>query len=192
MPNFGRQTDFFVESGSLEASDQKVPEFIRLLTSHQARLRAFAFSLIPHWADAEEVLQEASLVMFRKFDQFQVGTNFFSWACKVIHLTAKDFRKRQARHKVRFGDAFLEAVAQQTIEMEEELGERERLLSDCVAQLKAKHRQMLQLRYEQGRKIEEIASILGSTAKAIYQALSRVHKALLECVERRLAAARSV
>lgn len=47
---------------------------------------------------------------------------------------------------------------------------------------------MLHLRYQEGFSIERVALALGSTAAAIYQALSRVHKALFECVERKLLA----
>jgi len=167
---------------------EDVSQFIKLLTSHQVRLRAFALSLIPHWADAEEVIQEANLVMWQKFDQFKLGTSFFSWACRIIHLTAKDFRKRQARSKIRFGEEFMDLVADQTIQLEHELAEREELLNNCISKLKDKHREMLHLRYQQGLSVDRLAATLGSTAKAVYQALSRVHKALFECVERRLAA----
>jgi len=45
------------------ADNVNVPEFIRLFTSHEARLSALALSLIPNWADAEEVLQQSNLIM---------------------------------------------------------------------------------------------------------------------------------
>lgn len=163
-----------------------VAEFIKLYTSHELRLRAFAFSLVPHWADAEEVLQASSLVLWQKFDRFIPGTNFFAWACKVVSLTAKDFRKRQRRERAHFGDTFFELVATETEHSEERLAERERQLAVCVSKLKPRHRQMLHLRYQQGQSVDEVASGFGLTAKAIYQALSRVHKALFDCVERSL------
>jgi len=165
-----------------------VPEFIRLFTSHEPRLRAFAFSLIPHWADAEEVLQDANLIMFKKFDQFQLGTSFFSWACKIIHLKAKDFRQRQGREKLRFGDEFLGLVAQEIAELETDLAERERVLSACVSRLKEKHRQMLHLRYQRQMKMDEVAAALGVSVGATYKALERAYKSLSECIERRLTA----
>ena len=169
---------------------QDVTEFIRLLTSHEVRLRAFALSLVPHWDDAEEVLQEAHVVMWRKFEQFRTGTSFFSWACKIVHLTAKDYRKRLGRSKIIFGDEFLEMVAEETESLESELALREKILDQCISKLKDKHRQMLHLKYQQGETVERIAAALGSTTRAIYQALSRVHKALFDCVERGLASYR--
>jgi RNA polymerase sigma-70 factor, ECF subfamily len=163
-----------------------VSEFIRLYTSHELRLRAFAFSLVPHWADAEEVLQAASVVLWQKFDRFEPGTNFFAWACRVVQLTAKDFRKRQRRERAHFGDTFFELVAEETERSEERLAERERQLACCMSKLKPRHRQMLHLRYQQGQTVEEVATTFGLSAKGIYQALSRVHKALFDCVERAL------
>jgi RNA polymerase sigma-70 factor (ECF subfamily) len=169
------------------SEQNKVSQFIQLMNSHQVRLRGFALSLIPHWADAEEVLQEASLIMWTKFDQFEIGTSFFSWACRIIHIRAKELRRRQARSKIRFTDEFLELISDRTIQLEQQLAEREELLNDCVSKLKQKHREMLRLRYQQGLSVERLAETAGSSAKAVYQALSRIHKALFECVERRLA-----
>jgi RNA polymerase sigma-70 factor, ECF subfamily len=164
----------------------KVTDFIKILTAYEVRLRAFALSIIPHWADAEEVLQESHLVMWRKFEQFEPGTNFFAWGCRIIRLTAKDFRKRQSRSKVLFGDEFMELIEQQTLQMETHLAEREQLLNECVKGLKERQRRMLHLRYQDGLSPDRVAAALGSTAKAVYQALSRVHKLLFDCVQRRL------
>jgi len=41
-----------------EAMSSREP-FVQLLTMHESAIRAFIFSLLPHWADAEEVLQES-------------------------------------------------------------------------------------------------------------------------------------
>ena len=58
---------------------EQVNAFIRLFTANEPRLRGFAMSLIPNRADAEDVLQQANLILWRKFGQFQIGTNFFAW-----------------------------------------------------------------------------------------------------------------
>src|SRR4051794_38040536 len=119
------------------SSEERIAEFIRLFTAHEARLRAFAMSLVPNWADAEEVLQQANLVLWKKFEQFRAGSNFFGWAGRIVYLEARDFRKRQAREKVRFGDEFLEAVARQAADPDvaDELAGRERMLGECLKAL---------------------------------------------------------
>ena len=54
-------------------------EFVRLFVAHEGRLRAFIRSLLPTWADVDEVMQETSLVAWRKFGRFERGTNFMAW-----------------------------------------------------------------------------------------------------------------
>lgn len=169
-------------------SPDQVGPFMRLFTSHEPRLRAFALSLIPNWADAEDVLQQANLVIWEKFDAFQPGTDFFAWAGRIVFLTAKDFRKRQLRTKVRFDDAFLEAVAAEAIALQGEMDERRRALDDCVQRLPPRHREVLRLRYEQRQSAEETAERVGRTADAIHNLLSRVRKALFDCVTRKVRA----
>src|SRR4051794_33980729 len=148
------------------ATPGSVAEFIRLYTSHELRLRAFAFSLVPHWADAEEVLQASSLVLWQKFDRFTPGTNFFAWACKVVSLTAKDFRKRQRRERAHFGDTFFELVAEETEHSEERLAERGRQLAVCVSKMKPRPRQKLHLRDPQGQTGGEVAGGVGVSGQA--------------------------
>src|SRR3954471_24480622 len=111
----------------------RLAEFVKLHTRHDIRLRALAFALVPNWSDAEEVLQQANLVLWQKFDQFRPGSDFFAWAGRVVYLEAKDFRRKQARDKLRFGDDFYDALAAQVEApgFSDELAERERLLGEC-------------------------------------------------------------
>ncbi len=166
--------------------DSQVSEFLKLYTAHEVRLRAFALSLVPSWADAEEVVQQASLVMWQKFGSFQLGTRFFSWAARIVHLTAKDHRKRQRRGVVYFGEGFAEMVAEETAQAADELAERERVLSECIKKLKPKHRNLLDLRYREDHSGERIAGVVGTSVDAVYQSLARIRKALFDCVNRGL------
>ena len=172
------------------ADAERIDEFVRLFTSHEVRLRAFVLSLVPNYADAEDVLQQANLMLWKKFDQFQPGTSFMSWAGRVVYLEAQQHRRRQGRDKVQFGDAFLEAVARETTrdEVVSELGERERALGECIDKLQPDHREMLRARYEEGGSIERMAVRFNRSAEAIYNALSRIRRALYECVNQRVGA----
>jgi RNA polymerase sigma-70 factor (ECF subfamily) len=150
------------------------------------RLSAFAMSLIPNWADADDVLQQTNLVLWKKFDQFELGSNFFAWASRILYLEAKEFRKKQLRSKLLFSDAFVETVADEAERSSEELAERQRLMALCVAQLKGPQRELLRMRYEEGGDVEAIAGAMDRSVKTIYNALGGVRKALLACIERQL------
>lgn len=162
---------------------------MRLFTSHETRMRAFAMSLIPNWADAEEVLQQANMVMWKKFDEFESGSNFFAWASRILYLEAMDFRKRQARARVRFSEAFCRAVAKEAVEISDDLADRQTALGQCIAKLRPTEREILHHRYEDGGNVEAAAAALGRSEDAIYSALRRIRRQLFECINRALRAA---
>ena len=55
-------------------------ELMRLMTQHQRRIFSYIYTLVPYRADAEDILQETSLVVCEKFGQFKIGTDFAAWA----------------------------------------------------------------------------------------------------------------
>ena len=61
-------------------------DFLRLYTGYERNIRAFVTSLLPNWEGVDEVMQDTSLVMWRKFDQFdpdRPGSKFIYWAFMI-------------------------------------------------------------------------------------------------------------
>jgi RNA polymerase sigma-70 factor (ECF subfamily) len=65
--------------------------------------------------------------------------------------------------------------------------DRAEALDRCVGGLADHARDLLRLRYANGMTAAAIAAKLSRTAAAVYQSLSRIHRALRECVEGELA-----
>ena len=65
-----------------ESSD----EFIVRLVGCQNRLYAYVYSLMPNAEQARDVVQEANLIIWRKAAEFEAGTNFEAWACKIAYF----------------------------------------------------------------------------------------------------------
>src|SRR5688500_9572297 len=152
-------------------------QFIQLLVSHEIRLRAFALSLAGNWDAAEDILQDALCVLWEKIDEFQPGTNFMGWAGRVVYLKACEHRRRQAKPGgVRFGDDFLEKVAQDATRLSDEMVERQRMLEVCVGKLRPDQKELLRLRYEQGSDIVGIARALSRSAGAVRETLRRIRR----------------
>ena len=63
--------------------------FVRLLLEHEPRVRGFIRGLVPTWHDVDEVVQQASLVAWRKFNEFDRGTNFGSWLMVIARFEAE-------------------------------------------------------------------------------------------------------
>ena len=65
---------------------------------------------------------------------------------------------------------------------------RRKALGGCVEKLRPDDRQLLQLCYADGGTIKHAAERLERPVKGVYKALARIRQALLQCVQRRLAA----
>ena len=167
--------------------DSRADNFIALYTSHEARLRAFILSLVPRWSDAEEIAQRCSMILWKKFDQFRLGTSFFAWACQIARLEVKEYRKSAGRQRVLFTDAFVDAVATEVFEMQAELPNRLRILQICIEKLPPKHRELLRLRYNEGKSVKSLARTLNRSLDAVYKGLSRIRQMLHDCISRTLA-----
>ncbi len=161
-------------------------EFVSLLARHERLLGVYVMTMVPHPQDADDILQEAKVVMWRNFAKFEPGTNFGAWARKVAFHQVLAYRKRKHRDRLDFSEGFLRTVADEAETSADRLERRERLLHDCVAKLPAEHRDALHLRYHEGLSLEAMAARLDRTVGALYRLLSRVRQALHECVTRSL------
>ena len=157
------------------------------MTRHQRRIFSYIYALVPDRYDAEDLLQETSLVICEKFDDFKEGTDFVAWACQIAYWRVRYSRQKFARSKVVFDQEIVDAVAQTASTMVEELDERHVALGNCLQKLHPRDRDLLLVRYESGSGVEEAAKRSGRTLQTAYKALARLRKLLLDCVSTKLA-----
>jgi RNA polymerase sigma-70 factor (ECF subfamily) len=160
--------------------------FVQLLVQHEPALRAFVRSLVPRWEDVDDVMQESTLVAWRKFSQFQEGSSFLAWAGAIARFESLKQLRKQSRDRLIFSDEVLDLVAQEGLE-EAAVFERERhALEDCLGQLETPQRDLLRASYEPGVRLHEAAARVGKSVQAFYKTIQRLRLALLDCIERRL------
>ena len=161
-------------------------EFVFLLARHERLLGAYVMTMVPHPADADDILQEAKVVMWRHFAKFELGTNFGAWARKIAFHQVLAHRKRRQRDRLDFSEEFLRAVSEEVEARTDHLERREQILHECMAKLPADHRAALHLRYHENLSLEDMAGRLSRTVGALYRLLSRVRHVLHECVTKTL------
>ncbi len=166
----------------------KAERFVRLLATCQRRVFLYALGLVYNAADAEEILQETNLVLWRKFDQYQPGTNFAHWACRIAHFEVLKFRERQARQRRLFTSEFIEALAVDSEESLDELDARREALAACLEKLRKTDRQLVLRRYQERATTRSVAKALGRSVQGTRKSLHRIRMALLACIERTLTA----
>lgn len=166
-----------------------VGEFARLIRESHRELFGFIFTMLQNRADAEDVYQQTALVLWKKFADFNPGTNFTGWAIRVAQFEIKDYIKAQRRRKVFCSDAILDAIAvAYQAEPDDRRTKRMEALANCLEKLNDRDRRMLKQCYSVGRDYKKIAASEGKTIAAMYKAISRIRKALFNCIQQAMAA----
>jgi len=171
--------------GPDEAS--KVERFAQLLATCQRRVFLYLLGLLHNPADAEEALQETNLVLWRKFDEYQPGTNFDRWACRIGYFEAMKFREKRARAEQLFSNDFVELLAEEADKSLEAIEARHDALQRCLAKLNERDRELVLQRYREKATTQSVAEALGRSLQGTRRALHRIRMALMACIERTLA-----
>jgi RNA polymerase sigma-70 factor (ECF subfamily) len=161
--------------------------FATLMVRHDRRLLRYIRSLLPHRADAEEVLQRTAAVLWEHFAEYDPARDFFPWAVRFAYFEVLNHRKERARDRLVFREEVLAELAATRMEMDGLLDRRRDALHECLNQVVPKDLELLRRRYAAPETIAGLATDLGTTAKSLYRRLDRLRDRLAECVERRMA-----
>jgi RNA polymerase sigma-70 factor (ECF subfamily) len=162
--------------------------FLRLFLQNERRLYAYILTLLPNRADADDVFQEASLVLWDKFDERHPPDDFTAWGCRIAYFKVLDFYKKRRRSRVCFSQALLERLAETAIEQADtlQLDDRREALADCLEKLSPRDRDLLAHRFAPGATTQSTADRVGRSVAAVYKALASIRQALFDCVTRSL------
>jgi RNA polymerase sigma-70 factor (ECF subfamily) len=163
----------------------RTTEFLGLLTTHDRALALYIHGLVTGVQDAEDILQQTKMLLWREFGQFELGTNFLAWARKIAFHQILGYRRKHKKGHLPLSDEMLESLAHEIEKLADD-GDRREALRDCLRKLPHEHRQLVLLRYFEDLEIDQIAERVKSTAGAVYRALSRVRLTLLNCMEKEL------
>ncbi len=69
-------------------------------------------------------------------------------------------------------------------EMSDDLDGEMSALADCYRKLRDEDRELIDRRYTPGADTREVAAAVGRPLSTVYRMLTRVHRELLDCIER--------
>lgn len=156
------------------------------LVAVQSRLAGYIYSLVVNQDLAKEILQRTNVVLLEKREQFEPGTNFFAWACRVAYHEVLAVRRDRSREKLVFDDQLLPLLAVESERRFEPLDDRMQALFDCLSHLPADQQQLIKNRYTPGGSVQQLAIGLHKTPAAISSLLSRIRAKLAACVEKKM------
>lgn len=170
---------------STERDNTDYETYISLLSANQRRIQGFIYAMIAHHAAAEDIMQETMLIMWKQFDRFQEGSNFSAWGIGIARNLIRQYFQSKKRKAMHFDSSALENLMDQS-DVFGSTDDQTEALRHCVKRLDAESRELLKMRYVQEHSVLKIAEQVNRTTSHLYRVISKIHNALLKCMQSRL------
>ena len=132
-------------------------------------------------------MQEASVILWEKFDQLRDEAGFLPWAKVVVRFKCLSVIDRLRRDRHVFSDGVLELLAEEAEAFDVEERERSmRALRSCLEGFSPPHQELLLAPYSGEGRVTMLAEQAGKSANALYKLLGRLREKLAACIETRL------
>lgn len=162
-------------------------EFAGRLVESQVALRGYLMAHIRNFSDVEDILQDVARVLWERHSEYDPDRPFVRWALGFARNRMLHYHRASQRARVLFDDELLTAFETRYEELNDELETHRKTLLICLKELPDQTKTILNLRYETGRAISEIAAALGKTANYVHVTLSRARDVIRACARKKLA-----
>lgn len=167
-----------------DQSRSNADEYHRLLYRNQRRIYAYVLRCVGNYSDSDDIMQDTISIMWRKFSDFEPGSDFVAWGRKIAHFRILEYRRQMQKCGiVQYTDEIFEELASQVSPAKDELDDRSEILKKCLKKLKEKYFTVVKLRYYEDSTPKEIAGRIGLSVSNVYQILSRAHGYLMTCMK---------
>ncbi|WP_146529460.1 RNA polymerase sigma factor [Novipirellula artificiosorum] len=156
------------------------------LLHEQASLTAYAYAVTHNYHLAEDVFQDVCVKAVSQcdhFDSLEHLSNWFRTSSRNHAITL--IRSKEGRY-VGLSPEMLATMEGEWAKTNTAGDYRSEALNGCLEHLPAKSQKIMAMRYQENRSGEEIAEFMGTKVDSAYQAITRIHRALRDCVGQRL------
>ena len=163
-------------------------EFAEYLRQAQTRLYGYIHSLVRDLNDTDDLYQQTTLILWKKFNDFDRQRSFFSWACGVARFEVANFLRARGRKRLYLSDDLnLQLIDAQADLTNAELEDRRDALVRCIDKLRQRDRELLTECYGDDAGVHQAADRRGRSPQSVYNSLRRIRRVLFECIARTLA-----
>lgn len=159
--------------------------FSLLVAKYEKMAYTLAFRIMENREEAEEVVQDAFVKMYRALPGFQFGSKFSTWFYRIIYHTALSAHKSR-RTFVRFDDAGATALSDNEADSALSLLEREdrkEVIARVLQKMPADNATLLTLYYLEECSVEDIRQITGLSLSNVKTKLFRARKQFYETIQ---------
>jgi RNA polymerase sigma-70 factor (ECF subfamily) len=174
------------KNGNNKENGSNMELFVKLLSANYYRIGTYVQSQLFNNQDTDDVMQEVSSLIWKKFGQFKPGTDFLAWALAIAKFKILEFRKSKKGKHILLSDKTIELIEVDSKKIIDDSRERINALKDCMKKLTEQDQKLLDMRYSYGITVKNIASRTGASIHVIYRNMARIKSILLNCINRKM------
>jgi RNA polymerase sigma-70 factor (ECF subfamily) len=148
------------------------------LLKETAGLHKFALKLTRNADDADDLLQTTIVAALSKQDQFESGTNLFSWTSRIMFNAFVSAYRHNSRFETQFDPQVY--IDQEFIDGPQETETDLELVFNAMMSLSEDHREILRMVCIDGMQYSEVSKILDIPVGTVRSRLSRARDSLDE------------
>jgi RNA polymerase sigma-70 factor (ECF subfamily) len=160
-------------------------QFVALLLANQNRVFRFLMTLVPRREDAEDLLQQTSITLWKSREKYDPAAgDFTSWACAIAHNHVRNFRRKENTRRNILSEELTRVLIETRTANASLLDEWHQALGQCLQRLTPHQRTIVEECYGGGTTIKDSAPASGRTANALYKILRNIRSSLHDCIRK--------
>ncbi|MWC27187.1 RNA polymerase sigma factor SigW [Paenibacillus sp. MMS18-CY102] len=169
--------------------------FAEIVDMYQDKLYHMAYRMLYNRQEAEDVVQDAFLRVYRNLERYDESLKFSTWIYRIAtNLCIDRLRRRKPTYSLDAESADHEGLDgysmvpsdNRTPESETMLSETQRIIHQAIETLPAKYKSVMVLRYLQEMSLQEIGDVLDMPVTTIKTRVHRGREFLRKRLEHKL------
>lgn len=177
----GTETQFIAR---LQSDSTRESAFKELVATYQERLYWHVRRIVLVHADADDVLQNTFIKIYRNIDKFNEQSKLYSWMYRIATNEALSFLKTEARiRKLKDEEQQTYLAGKLAADPYFDGDQAQLLLQQAIAGLPEKQRLVFNMKYYQQLKYKEMADILETSEGALKASYHLASKKIEEYIK---------
>ena len=154
-----------------------------LYARHHVRVFRFLLRLVRNEATAEDLISEVFLDVWRQAGKFEGRSAVSTWMLSIARFKALSVLRRRGEEEL--DEETAGAIADQADDPEVALAKKDKgaVLRQCLSELSAEHREIVDLVYYHEKSVEEVAGIIGIPEATVKTRMFYARKKLSELLK---------
>lgn len=175
-------------------TSQKGSQLLQLFARHNRELRAYSRLILPSVDPIDDVMQEASIVIWEKQEQLRHEDEFLPWAKTIVRNISFRHRRKLISDRHVFDDELLERILDEEENQHGEANQSDKdsreygALMACLEKLPDDRRRLILAPYGEPGAVKQMAEQTTRSPNSLYKLLQRLRSKLVRCMESELKA----